>query len=247
MVDNGLWIGTSGWNYAHWAGCFYAGVPRRDWLRHYCRCFNAVEVNATFYRLLDRRTFERWRDETPDGFRFALKGNRFVTHRKRLRDPVDAVCVERERALGLGPKLAAVIWQLPATLPKQVDRLQAFAEALGRWTEARHAVEFRHPGWFDAQVADCLRSYSIANCQSDAADWPLWDARTTDMVYLRLHGHTRTYASAYRTKTLEKWAGRIQGWLDSGVSVHVYFDNDAEGAAPRDARRLARMMGLGSG
>ena len=99
-------------------------------------------------------------------------------------------------------------------------------------------IEFRHPSWFDDEVASCLNNYRIANCISDAADWPMWGLVATDLVYIRLHGHTRTYASTYRTASLKQWATKIRKWLESGKDVHVYFDNDAEGAAPRDAKRL---------
>ncbi len=234
---SGCFIGTSGWNYPHWAR-FYAGVKRKDWLRHYAGHFNAVEVNASFYRLQNPQTFERWRDQTPTHFRFCLKGNRFLTHNKKLKDPLAPIALERERALGLGPKLAVVLWQLPPNLQKNIGRLHAFAQALKRWCEARHAVEFRHPSWFDDEVADCLRVHNVANCQSDASDWPLWEVVTTDLVYVRLHGHTRTYKSAYSSGSLGKWALKIRRWRQNGHSVHVYFDNDAEGAAPKDARRL---------
>ncbi len=238
-----LYIGTSGWNYDHWKNNFYEGVKRSDWLRFYAEQFNAIEVNATFYRLQEKITFTRWHKETPGDFRFTIKGNRYLTHNKKLRDPVDSIRRERERAVTLGNKLSAVLWQLPGSYHKHLDRLQAFAGALGSWSEVRHVIEFRHRSWFNEEVANCLSEHSIANCQSDARDWPIWNAVTTDLVYIRLHGHTRTYASAYRRSALEKWAEKIGGWINEGSDVHVYFDNDAEGHAPRDARRLRSLIG----
>ncbi len=237
-------IGTSGWNYPGWRDGFYAGVPRRRWLSHCAEHFTAVEINATFYGAQRPETFARWAAETPPPFRFAMKANRYITHNKKLLTPDEPVLRERERALGLGPKLAAVVWQLPANLHRDQERLEVFARALGRWPEARHAVEFRHPSWFVPEIAACLQRHHIAVCQSDAADWPLWDAVTTDLVYVRLHGHTRTYVSAYSTPSLRRWAERIALWLDEGRDVHVYFDNDAAGAAPRDALRLRELLGV---
>jgi uncharacterized protein YecE (DUF72 family) len=237
------YIGTSGWNYPGWRGGFYSGVTRRDWLPHCAGRFTGIEVNATFYRLQERSTFERWRDQAPAGFRFAVKANRFLTHNRKLRLPREPIVTERERASALGDKLAAVLWQLPGNFHKHLDRLQGFAAALGAWKGIRHAVEFRHPSWFDDEVADCMRTHRLAVCMSDAADWPLWDAVTTDMVYVRLHGHTRTYASAYSGKSLKTWAGRVLNWLAEDRDVHVYFDNDAEGAAPYDALKLLRLVG----
>ncbi len=239
-----VYIGTSGWNYDSWRDTFYGATPKKRWLRFCAERFSAVEVNATFYRLQSRETFRRWRDETPPGFRFAIKGNRFLTHNKKLADPLPAVRLERDRAAGLGNKLAAVVWQLPHNFHKHLDRLEGFVRALKRWQRPRHAIEFRHASWFDAEVADCLRAYDIANCQSDAADWPLWDAVTTDMVYLRLHGHTLTYASGYSDTLLKDWAGKIRRWRRKGCEVHVYFDNDAFGYAPFDALRLMRFAGI---
>jgi uncharacterized protein YecE (DUF72 family) len=155
-----------------------------------------VELNASFYHLVPRTTFERWADETPAAFRFSIKGNRFVTHNKKLKDSLAGVTLEKERAAGLGPKLAVVLWQTPPNLRKDAARLRDFAEALA-----------------------------------------------TDLVYLRLHGHEATYASPYATVQLREWAGRARRWLEEGREVHVYFDNDALGAAPRDARRLLEMLG----
>ncbi len=242
-----VYIGTSGWNYDSWKDAFYGATPKKDWLCFCAGRFNAIEVNATFYRLQSRETFRRWRDATPADFRFAIKGNRFLTHNKKLADPLPAIRLERDRAAGLGNKLAAVVWQLPHNFHKHLDRLEGFARALRRWQRPRHAIEFRHESWFDVEVADCLRAHRIAVCQSDAADWPLWDAVTTDMVYVRLHGHTLTYASGYSDTLLKNWAGKIRRWRRKGFEVHVYFDNDAFGYAPFDALRLMRFAGIARG
>jgi uncharacterized protein YecE (DUF72 family) len=142
----------------------------------------------------------------------------------------------------LGDKLAAVVWQLPRRFRINGKRLAGFAAALRTWPEARHVIEFRHLSWFEAEVADCLSRYALAVCLSDAADWPLWDAVTTDLVYVRLHGHTHTYASAYSAESIAYWAARIQTWLNENRDVHVYFDNDAEGVAPQDALQLLRRL-----
>jgi len=236
------YIGTSGWGYEGWKETFYAGIAKKDWLRYCAERFTAIEVNATFYGLQKRSTFERWRDLTPPDFRFAVKGNRFLTHNKKLLDPEGPIARERERAAGLGDKLAAVLWQLPKTLTKNSERLEAFARALEAWGEVRHALEFRHLSWFDDETAACLERHRLAVCLSDAADWPMWDRVTTDVVYLRLHGHRQTYASAYKTAGLEPWAARILDWLGNGYTVHAYFDNDGEGAAPFDALRLLDLV-----
>ena len=236
------YVGTSGWNYDAWRDGFYGSLPKKDWLRFCAQQFTGIEVNATFYRLQSEETFRRWRRETPPGFRFAIKAHRYLTHNKKLKDPLPAIALERERASGLGAKLGAVLWQLPPNLHKNLERLTGFARALGSWTRPRHAIEFRHESWFDDEVAECLRRYHLAVCQSDSADWPLWDAVTADFVYVRLHGHTLTYASNYSKTQIDAWASRVKRWLREGRDVHLYFDNDALGHAPRNALRLIERL-----
>jgi uncharacterized protein YecE (DUF72 family) len=235
-------IGTSGWNYDAWRDEFYEGAPAKEWLRVCATRFTAIEVNATHYRLQDVQTFRRWRDETPPAFRFAIKAHRYLTHNRKLKDPLRPIRLERSRAAGLGAKLAVVLWQLPVNFHRNLERLTGFAHALRAWRRPRHAIEFRHPSWFDAEVSACLSEHRIAVCQSDAADWPLWDAVTTDLVYVRLHGHELTYASNYSEHELAAWARKMRRWMREGRDVHAYFDNDAYGNAPRNAARLIALV-----
>lgn len=235
-------IGTSGWNYQEWKDGFYRGVQKKNWLEFYAGIFPAIEINATFYGLQKRSTFEKWRDSTPAAFRFAIKGNRYLTHNKKLLDAEDSILLEKERACGLGEKLSAILWQLPGKLEKDVARLESFCRALGSWSEVRHSVEFRHPSWFDDEAAEILSRHRLAICMSDAASWPLWDRVSTDLVYIRLHGHERTYESTYGPERLRPWAKRVQQWLWMGYDVHVYFDNTAKGAALEDALMLTDLV-----
>jgi len=237
------YIGTSGWNYENWRNGFYGDTPQKRWLRFCAERFSAIEVNGTFYRLQEKSTFKKWRDETPKDFVFAIKGHRYVTHNKKLLDVEDAVIRCRESASPLGKRLAAMVWQLPAFLKKDIRRLEKFVETLRHWETTRHAIEFRHRSWFDDEVADCLEKHAVAVCMSDAPDWTMWKEVTTDLVYIRLHGHTRKYASNYSKPTLRRWATRMRSWLSENRDVHVYFDNDAEGAAPRNALTLLEMLG----
>jgi uncharacterized protein YecE (DUF72 family) len=235
-------IGTSGWNYPAWRADFYGGRPARDWLAFCAGRFGAVEINATHYRLQSAETFRRWRDATPRDFRFALKAHRYLTHNRKLMDPLGPIRVERDRAAALGGKLAAVLWQLPHNFGCNLERLKGFARALGAWRRARHAIEFRHASWFREEVAECLAAHRLAVCLSDAADWPRWDAVTTDLVYVRLHGRAVTYASGYSDAELRAWANKVRRWLRERRDVHVYFDNDARGEAPRNALRLIALL-----
>jgi uncharacterized protein YecE (DUF72 family) len=234
------YVGTSGWSYDFWRTDFYAGVPRRAWLAHYATQFNAVEVNASFYHALRPSVPASWFEQTPAAFRFCLKAHRWITHVERLRVDDAAIARERERAAPLRHKLAVVLWQLPQSLGRDLPRLQHFAQRLAAWPSVRHAIEFRDRSWFDDEVAACLRAHDIAAVQSDAADWPRWDAVTARFVYVRLHGHAVTYVSAYAPRTLARWAQRIGAWRAQGHAVYVFFDNTDAAAAPRDARALAR-------
>jgi uncharacterized protein YecE (DUF72 family) len=156
------YIGTSGWNYKSWREHFYGDTPQKRWLRFCAERFTSIEVNGTFYRLQPQSTFEKWRNETPDEFPFALKGHRYVTHNKKLIDVEEPVIRCRDAASPLGKRLAAVVWQLPAFFKKNIERLEIFLRTLRHWETTRHAIEFRHKTWFDDEVAECLTKYAVA-------------------------------------------------------------------------------------
>lgn len=238
-------VGLSGWNYPAWKDGFYRDVPRREWLSHAARVFDTLEVNATFYGSMKPSTYAKWRDATPADFRFAIKGSRYVTHYGRLADARDSVLRQRDDAGPLAGKIVAVLWQTPARLQPDHSALARFLDVLRDWPGPTHAIEFRNSAWFTSDTSSLLARAGAANVMSDAADWPCWDAVTADLVYVRLHGHTRTYASAYALKTLRQWAERVRRWTQEGREVVCYFDNDAEGAAPEDAQRLITLLGEG--
>jgi uncharacterized protein YecE (DUF72 family) len=236
------YIGTSGWVYKNWRSHLYGDAPVRRWLEIASRTFGALEINGSFYTQIKPATYARWRDETPPEFRFALKGHRFVTHYKRLRDCAESIARLRDQAAPLGDKLAAVVWQLPTRSEADVPRLEAFVADLASWPSVRHAIELRHRSWFTDEVARVLEHGGVAACLSDAPDFPMWRAITADFVYVRLHGHTRKYASAYSAANLRAWAADVARWVAEGRDVHVYFDNDAEGHAVHDARVLSALV-----
>jgi uncharacterized protein YecE (DUF72 family) len=231
-------VGTSGWSYRQWRQHLYEGIPTKRWLAHASRTFNALEINGSFYTQIKPDTYRRWRDETPDGFVFALKGHRFVTHYKQLRNVDTSIALLRDAARHLGDKLVAVVWQLPARMQADNQRLAGFLDSLSAWPDVRHSLEMRHRSWFTSHTEEQLAAAGVAVCLSDAPDFPLWRAITTDLVYVRLHGHTRKYASSYSLPHLRRWVADAARWADGGRDVHVYFDNDAEGAAVHDALRF---------
>ena len=259
-----VWIGTSGWRYPPWRGVFYPkGLPQRRELEYLSRQLGSAEVNGSFYSLQKPQYYERWRDETPRDFVFAVKGGRFITHMKRLRDVAAPLAnFFASGVLTLGDKMGPFLWQLPPSLPYDQDLLADFFDMLPRdtaeaavlagkhderlegraLTEAivdlpiRHALEVRHPSFVDPTLADFLRAHGIGLVTaSAAAEWPYLEDVTADFAYVRLHGETELYVSGYSDEELDRWAERILGWSSAGFDVYAYFDNDMKVRAPIDA------------
>jgi uncharacterized protein YecE (DUF72 family) len=262
-------IGTSGWIYPHWRGRFYpAGLPGKQWLAWLAERFSSVEINATFYRLQCPGCFDRWRRETGDGFVFAVKASRYVTHMRKLaggRSPLANFFAQG--VLRLGAQLGPILWQLPPQLGFSAERAESFFAALprdlagaerlarrhdrrlpsraaitapdGRHHRIRHALEVRHPSWLADESLKLLSQHQVALVTADSAQkFPQSFVRTADFAYLRLHGSTRLYGSRYRDDELDCWAARVAERLFAGDDVFVYFDNDHQAHAPGDALRL---------
>ena len=236
-----LYIGTSGWQYADWKGRFYPEeLPTSGWLKYYCEHFATVEVNNTFYRLPERRTFEKWRRETPDDFVVTVKANRYLTHLKRLKDPVPIVKTLMDAAGGLGSKLGPILLQLPPNFPVNAGRLEETLAAFP--AEVRLALEFRHSTWFTDEIRNVLQRRDAAFCLADrksavlGADW-----RTASWGYLRMHEGIGDPHPCYPEETLSRWADALAHQFDSSEDVYVYFNNDGRCCAIRDALRFARM------
>jgi uncharacterized protein YecE (DUF72 family) len=231
-------VGCSGWQYKHWKGNFYpSDLPQRDWLSHYGRHFDTVEVNNSFYRLPEPGVFDSWRTRAPSGFIFAVKASRFLTHMKKLKDPEEPVERLFSRARELRGKLGPVLYQLPRQLPKNLARLAAFLEILP--ARVRHTIEFREPSWYDDDVLALLERHKIALCLHDMPGSVSPRAVTARFVYVRFHGATGRYCGAYPRQVLDQWAR----WLHSTrVPAYVYFNNDVGGQAPRDAHALRSVL-----
>lgn len=261
-------VGISGWRYAGWRGDFYpTGLPQRRELEYAAQRLTSIEVNGSFYSLQRPASYAAWRAAVPDDFVFAVKGGRYVTHLKRLRD-VDAALANffASGVLGLGPALGPVLWQLPATLRFDAEVLDDFLGRLPRSTAeaaelarhhddkvpedraltstdadrpVRHALEFRSPTFTDPAASEVLRAHGVATVLADTAGrWPRVEDDTADFRYLRLHGDTELYTSGYSAEALDGWAGKCRAWCEAGQDVFVYFDNDAKGFAPHDAMAL---------
>lgn len=233
-------VGTSGWQYRDWRERFYpAKLPQREWLRFFATRFATVEVNNSFYMLPKEESFERWRGETPPGFVVTVKGNRYITHIRRLRDAADSVDLFFTRARKLGDKLGPVLWQLPPRFGRDMHRLETFLRALPR--DARHAFEFRDDSWKTEEAYSALDRAGAAWVIPDRPGWREPIVVTGGWSYIRFHeGGHGPRGSAYTREKLRRWADRIAGL--PAADVYVYFNNDPDGAAVRDAETLMGML-----
>jgi uncharacterized protein YecE (DUF72 family) len=236
-------IGCSGWNYDGWRhGVFYPGrCPARKWLEYYARHFDTVEVNATFYRLPTVKAVQGWVDQTPDDFVFAVKMSRYVTHVKRLRDlaPSMELFYSRMEPLANSPKLGPVLWQLPPTFHRDDVRL---SEALAQLPAGRHCFEFRHESWFVPEVMALLREHGVALVIGDRPEVHGFQTHelTADWTFVRFHAGTRGARGNYSDSELREWAQRLRSWRTR--EAFIYFNNDWEGFAPRNALRLRELL-----
>jgi uncharacterized protein YecE (DUF72 family) len=233
-------IGTSGWVYKHWKGRFYpAEVRERDWLAFYAKHFDIVELNNTFYRLPPESAVDAWRDTTPSKFRFAVKGSRFITHMKKLKDPELALERFFQRVDRLERKLGPVLFQLPPHWPPDEARFAAFLEALPPGN--RYTFEFRHPGWNNPEIERLLRKHNAAVCIFHLAGFQSPLGHTANFTYIRLHGPGGKYQGSYPDSDLKIWADRLREW--DLADAWVFFDNDDSGHAPANAARLRELTG----
>lgn len=238
--DISIRIGTSGWTYKHWQEVFYpAECPQSKWLEYYTDHFDTVELNASFYRLPNPKTFENWRARTPDNFLWSVKASKYITHTKRLKDPVEPLKRLYDAAAGLGEKLGVILIQLPPNLVFDETLFRDFCDKLN--PGIRHTLEPRHASWLNDNAYAILKEFNMALCISDTAGrYPSAEEITADFVYVRLHGSQELYASGYTEDELQNWAQKIRSW---NRDTFIYFDNDFEGNAIKDAKRLKEILG----
>jgi len=249
-------VGISGWRYAAWRGKFYPPkLPQSGELNFAARCVNSVEINGSFYSLQLPNAYRQWHDNTPSDFLFSVKGSRFITHMKRLKNIEEAEAnFWASGILHLEEKLGPILWQLPPNFRFDRDTLARFLDGLPRntaeaakigrhhsafmknrsWLEIgknrslRHAIEIRHESFLTEEFVRLLREHGIALVIADTAKrWPYMEDLTADFVYARLHGEIELYTSGYDDEALDRWAHRLKKWRD--------------GSAPKDAHIHAPM------
>jgi uncharacterized protein YecE (DUF72 family) len=248
-------IGISGWRYSPWRGVFYPrDLPHRRELEFASRALPTIEINGSFYSLQHPQSYERWYRATPAGFVFSIKGSRYITHMRRLRDvEVPLANFFASGLFNLREKLGPILWQFPPNFRYDRERLERFFALLPRDTEEalalarsrdarlkgrarlaidanrplRHAMEIRHESFLDGSFVALLRRYRVALVVADTAKkWPYREDVTSDFIYIRLHGDKKIYTSGYTDNALDRWAARIRAW--------------SAGREPADAHRISR-------
>lgn len=286
-------IGISGWTYDRWRGDFYPeDLPKSRELEYASRKFNSIEVNGSFYSLISPKSWKKYYDQTPAGFLFAVKGSRFITHNKKLKDIRGPLAnFFASGLLELKEKLGPILWQFPSRgvnpdrfpeffelLPANTEEASALAHrhdrrvsgrtsmSADRKRRIRYAVELRDPDLFSPEFVRLARQHGAALVFSHCGgNWPYTEEPTGGFVYIRLHGAPHTYASRYSDSDLDRWAEKIRRWADGkepslparitdrkpparkSRDAYIYFDNDSEGHAPHDARRLMERLSVTGG
>ncbi len=238
-----IWIGTSGWHYAHWKGVFYPNAsPESEWLKIYSQHLDTVEINNTFYGLPPKEHFTTWKMQSPPSFVFSVKASRYLTHMKKLVDVSEAWHALLDRARLLGGKLGPILLQFPGHWKINRQRLEAFLKLVP--SGQRLAFEFRDPSWFDQSIYELLENHEQAFCVYDFNHRLSPGVVSANYIYIRLHGPGNAYEGSYSTQVLGDWAETIAHWALAGKDVFCYFDNDQYGYAVQNALTLRRLLHL---
>lgn len=233
-------IGTSGWIYRHWRGEYYpAKLATSEWFAYYCRDFDTVEINNTFYRLPEEATFKTWHHQAPGGFLYALKCNRYLTHNLKLLQAAKPLRRLFSRARLLGEHLGPILYQLPPRWKKNTARLAEFCDQLPSGIE--QVFEFRERDWLDNDVWEVLRQHNVGLCIHDLLPRHP-KVVTSPIVYVRFHGTSGKYAGHYHRDRLRRWADWMINNAVQGRNVYAYFNNDQQAAAIKDATVLRDLI-----
>jgi uncharacterized protein YecE (DUF72 family) len=226
-----VWVGTSGYNYPEWKGSFYPEkLPASKMLPYYAARLATVEINYTFYRTPNTKILAGWDAETPPGFRLTLKAPKRITHIARLKDCADITQYFLKTAAHLGPKLGAILFQLPPYFRKDLSVLDAFLPLLPEGTCA--AFEFRHASWMDAEVFARLRERELALCVADSEKF------STPVEITAPYGYFRLRDEGYTADDIRRWAKVIEESTAACREVFVYFKHEEAGKGPEFARTL---------
>jgi uncharacterized protein YecE (DUF72 family) len=237
------YIGCSGYYYNHWKGLFYPpDLPKSQWLKYYSGFFNTVEINNTFYRMPDVKTLEQWYSDTPDNFIFSVKGNRFITHRKKLQ--VDAILTDylyrfQNLAGELREKNGFLLWQLPGNFRSDAPRFKKFCSMLSK--DFNHVFEFRHESWFNEEIYEILMNNKHTLCTvSSPSGLPDTIIMTSVSVYIRFHGEGSWYNDNYSNERLQMWKNKLVS--KEPEKLYAYFNNDMNAYAINNGKYFSSLF-----
>ncbi|GAA4758800.1 DUF72 domain-containing protein [Sphingomonas daechungensis] len=234
-------IGCSGWNYKHWRGAFYPdGLPMRRWFEFYAAHFDTVEINNSFYRLPPPATFDKWREQAPEGFCYAVKANRFITQAKKLLDPEEPLERMMTSVRHLGDRTGPILYQLPPSLKRNLERLERFLQALP--SDAINVFEFRDPSWYVPLTYELLDRHGASICAHDMRGSATERIAVGPVAYVRFHGGVGKYWGRYADEQLHHWAEWMLDQASNGRTVWAYFNNDIHAHAIADARTLKSVL-----
>ncbi|HZS08747.1 MAG TPA: DUF72 domain-containing protein [Blastocatellia bacterium] len=237
-------IGCSGWNYRHWRGRFYPEeLAPGEWFDYYATVFDAVEINNTFYRLPAAETFRAWESQAPDGFLYAVKANRYLTHLKKLKDAKEPLERLLDRAVLLKSHLGPILYQLPSHWRLDRERLESFLDLLP--AGLLHVLEFRDESWMVEEVFQLLERRGVSFCTHDLPGLKVPRQAIGPAAYVRFHGAAEKYRGSYPEPTLRGWWDWMREQVNDGKDLYVFFNNDAEAHAARDAQRLKQLVARG--
>lgn len=228
--------------YEWWRGVFYQeDIPKSKWFEFYEKNFNTVELNVTFYRLPQKSAFENWRKRAKKDFIFSLKGSRFITHVKRIKDVEDSLNLFMERARLLGENLGPILWQFPPQMKFDEERFENFLNLLKKTSHKLHVIELRNSEWIRKEVFSKIEKFGFSICLSDHPECPVEKIDDTPFLYIRRHGKGVLYGGSYKKSDLLKDAELINSF--KGKDVYIYFNNDQNGFAVLNAKELMQLLG----
>ena len=235
-------IGCSGWNYKHWRERFYPkGVPVSRWFTFYAEHFDTVEINNSFYRLPPPETFDKWREQAPPGFCYAVKANRFLTQAKKLKDCDEPLERQMTSFRCLRDRLGPVLYQLPPSLRINLERLESFLRIVPK--DVMNVFEFREKSWYVPETFELLDRYGASFCAHDMPGSASERTATGPIAYVRFHGGEGKYWGRYSDEGLLGWSDWMIAQAQSGRPVWAYFNNDIDAHAIHDAQTLKSMVG----
>lgn len=235
-----IYIGTSGYNYKSWRGDFYPEkLTQKEWLKFYSEKFNSVEINNSFYTTISQKTYKNWLEITPKNFGFVIKGHRYITQYKKLKNVDEEVGHFFDNILVLKDKLKCILWQFPKNFKfkdEYIDRLEVFLKLLPK--NIFHAFEFREEGWFNTTVMNILEKNNSCLVVSQSSIFPEINMPSEKFTYLRFHGPEGLYSSGYSDGQLKKWAEKIKDYQKKKMTVFAFFNNDSGNYAVNNAEKL---------